>query len=370
MSELHKISKPSELDLYRENQGLRQRVHELEAQLSAWKVCVEHVTEPSEGKPYPTRLSSSSEGWTMMSSAYANHLLELEGQRDLERVHLEAQLHSAQERAEKAEAKAHEEHTKYLAAKFDKEAAEADRDALKKERNAALSLAEQRGAAYDIADGLRREAEADRDAALHCIQNVRERVEMILANWMRPPGGQQAGVPDKSISPQTCRDLLRTLDIESGRYSYEEWLKLTAERDGARRASQGFHDQWMEEVGARRKAEADRDALKRELDAAVEFHQHALDVTYTCLPMGKPDTEPDRWTAIAHRMAELEEHDKSFSTVMARLAMALRADRDALREAASALLADYEGVEDMLPRETAEKVFALRRALAASEVKP
>ncbi len=83
----------------------------------------------------------------------------------------------------------------------------------------------------------------------------------------------------------------------------------------------------------------DRDNLKRELDAAVEFHRHALDVTYPCLPMGEPDTEPDRWTAIAHRMAELE------------------ADRDALRQALREI---RDTVND--PREIAH------RALAASEV--
>lgn len=77
-------------------------------------------------------------------------------------------------------------------------------------------------------------AERERDEARICNTIVRERVEGILANWMRPPGGQQAGVPDKSISPSTCREILRSLGPEQGSYTYEEWLRLTAERDEAR----------------------------------------------------------------------------------------------------------------------------------------
>ena len=91
----------------------------------------------------------------------------------------------------------------------------------------------QRLRALLAAEKAREEAERERDEARICIQIVRDRIERILAAWMRPPGGQEAGVPDKSISPQTCRELLRSLTAEQGSYTYEEWCRTTEAKAAA-----------------------------------------------------------------------------------------------------------------------------------------
>lgn len=111
--------------------------------------------------------------------------------------------------------------------------AEKSLEAVRADLRAAEGRVEELEAKLLTAEKAREEAEREKDEARICIQIVRERIERILAAWMRPPGGQEAGVPDKSISPQTCRELLRSLTAEQGSYTYEEWCRTTEAKAAA-----------------------------------------------------------------------------------------------------------------------------------------
>lgn len=66
-------------------------------------------------------------------------------------------------------------------------------------------------------------------------------------------------------------------------------------------------------------ARAEAAMWKRECQAAADHHRYALDATFSCLPDGTPDTEPNRWVAIAHRFAELEAEVASLTAACCKL---------------------------------------------------
>lgn len=132
-------------------------------------------------------------------------------------------------------------------------------------------------------------AVAIRDAALGL---ARSTVERIQEAWKTPPGGQQAGTPDRRIPPSMCAELLRMLDLES-----VEWPHPTSPPSRPASTIQNFDfSEKREKSRIRGKSYGNSGNSGNYLDKTLEIKElacyHSVSTVTTCAKREQGEDRP------------------------------------------------------------------------------